>query len=41
MAAVSVHNDFGAQENKGCHSLRFPPMFLPLREGPLLQAPNL
>ena len=25
MAAVPVHSDFGAQENKICHCIRFPP----------------
>ena len=33
VAAVSVHSDFGAQENKACLSFHFPPMYLPLRDG--------
>ena len=29
MAAVTVHNDFGAQENKVCHCFHFSPIYLP------------
>ena len=29
LAAVSVCSDFGAQENKYCHSFHFPPFYLP------------
>ena len=29
MAAVIIHSDFGAQEKKSCHSLHFPPLYLP------------
>ena len=28
MAAVTVHSDFGAQENKICHGFPFSPFFL-------------
>ena len=28
MATVTVHSDFGAQENKICHGFPFPPFFL-------------
>ena len=27
--AVTIHNDFGAQENKICHYFHFPPIYLP------------
>ena len=27
MATVTVHSDFGAQENKVCHGYHFPPLF--------------
>ena len=29
MAAVTVHSDFGAQENKICHCFHFVPFYLP------------
>ena len=29
MAAVIIHSDFGAQENKICHCFYFPPFYLP------------
>ena len=28
MAAVTVHSDFGAQENKICHGFQFLPLYL-------------
>ena len=28
MATVTVHSDFGAQENKICHCFHFPPFYL-------------
>ena len=33
MAAVSVHSDFGAQENKVCHCFSFFPIYLPWSDG--------
>ena len=29
MAAVTIHNDFGAQENKICHCFHYGPIYLP------------
>ena len=29
VAAVTVHSDFGAQENKLCHCFHFSPIYLP------------
>ena len=29
MSAVTIHSDFGAQENKICHCFHFFPMYLP------------
>ena len=29
VAAVTVHSDFGAQENKVCHCFHFSPIYLP------------
>ena len=28
MTAVTIHSDFGAQENKICHCIHFPPFYL-------------
>ena len=33
MAAVTVHGDFGAQENKICSYFHFPPIYLPWSDG--------
>jgi len=33
MAAVTICTDFGAQENKICHSFHFFPMYLPWSDG--------
>ena len=33
MAAVTVHSDFGAQENKTCHSFHFFSIYLPWSDG--------
>ena len=33
MASVSVHSDFGAQENKVCHCFPFFPTYLPWSDG--------
>ena len=33
MAAVTVHSDFGAQENKICHCYHFSPIYLPRSDG--------
>ena len=33
MAAVTVHSDFGAQENKICHRFHFFPIYLPWSDG--------
>ena len=33
MAAITVHSDFVAQENKACHSFHFFPIYLPWSEG--------
>ena len=33
MASVTVHSDFGAQENKICHCFHCFPIYLPLRDG--------
>ena len=33
MAAVIIHGDFGAQENKACHCLHCFPIYLPLSDG--------
>ena len=33
MAAVTVHSDFGAQENKVCHCFHFFPFYLPWNDG--------
>ena len=33
MAAVTLHSDFGAQENKICHSSHFSPICLPWSDG--------
>ena len=33
MAAVTVHSDFGARENKICHCFHFPPFYLPWSGG--------
>ena len=32
-AAVTVHSEFGAQENKICHCFHFPPFYLPWSDG--------
>ena len=32
MAAVTVHSDFGAQENEICHCFHFLPFYLPGRD---------
>ena len=34
MPAVTVHSDFGAQENKICHCFHFFPIYLPWSDGP-------
>ena len=33
MAAVTIHRNFGAQENKICHHFHFPPIYLPWSDG--------
>ena len=33
MAAITVHSDFGAQENKVCHCFHFFPFYLPWSDG--------
>ena len=33
MAAVTIYSDFGAQENKICHSSHFFPIYLPWSDG--------
>ena len=33
VAEVTVHSDFGAQENKVCHSFHFSPIYLPWSDG--------
>ena len=33
MAIVTVHSDFGAQENKICHCFQFSPIYLPWSDG--------
>ena len=33
MAAVTIHSDFGAQENKICHCFHFFPFYLPRSDG--------
>ena len=33
MTAVTIHSDFGAQENKIYHCLHFIPIYLPLKDG--------
>ena len=33
MAAVTVHSDFGAQENQICHCFHFSPIYLPQSDG--------
>ena len=33
MAAVTIHNDFEAQENKICHCFHFFPLYLPWSDG--------
>ena len=33
MAAVTIHSDFGAQENKICHCFQFSPIYLPWSDG--------
>ena len=33
MAAVTIHSDFGAQENQMCHYFHFVPYYLPWRDG--------
>ena len=33
MAVVTVHSDFGAQENKVCHCFHFSPIYLPRSDG--------
>ena len=33
MAAVTIHSDFGAQENKICHCFHFYPFYLPWSDG--------
>ena len=33
MAAVTVHSNFGAQENEVCHCFHFAPFYLPWSEG--------
>ena len=33
VAAVTVHSDFGAQENKVCHCFHFSPIYLPQSDG--------
>ena len=35
MAAVAIHSDFGAQENKVCHCFHFFPIYLPRSDGRL------
>ena len=34
MAAVTIHSDFGVQENKVCHRFQFFPYYLPWSDGP-------
>ena len=29
MTVITIHRDFGAQENKICHCFHFPPIYLP------------
>ena len=36
MAAVTIHSDFGAQENKICHSFHFCPFYLPWADAMIL-----
>ena len=33
MAAVAIHNDFGAEEKKICHCFHFSPFYLPWSDG--------
>ena len=33
MAAVTIHSDFGAQENKLCYCFHFFPFYLPWSDG--------
>ena len=33
MAAITIHSDFGAQENKICHCFQFFPFYLPWSDG--------
>ena len=33
MAAVTIHSDFGAQENKACHCFHFPPFCMSWSDG--------
>ena len=34
MAAVTIHSDFGVQENKVCHCFHCFPIYLPWSDGP-------
>ena len=40
MAAVTVRNDFGAQENKACHCFNCCPIYLPLSDGTRFDDPS-